>query len=71
MIETDKIIVGVSACLLGEKVRYDGGHKHDHFITDTLGKFFAYVPVCPEVECGLTVPREPMHLAGILMIPGL
>ncbi len=64
MTGTDKIIVGVSACLLGEKVRYDGGHKHDHFITDTLGKFFAYVPVCPEVECGLPVPREPMHLAG-------
>lgn len=71
MIETDKIIVGVSACLLGEKVRYDGGHKHDHFITDTLGKFFAYIPVCPEVECGLPVPREPMHLAGDIDDPRL
>jgi len=37
---TTIIKVGVSACLLGEKVRYDGGHKHDHYITDTLGKFF-------------------------------
>ncbi len=67
----EKITVGVSACLLGEKVRYDGGHKHDRFITDTLGKFFSYVPVCPEVECGLPVPREPMHLAGDIGDPRL
>lgn len=67
----DKITVGASACLLGEKVRYDGGHKHDRFITDTLGKFFSYVPVCPEVECGLPVPREPMHLAGDIIDPRL
>lgn len=60
----DKIVVGISACLLGQKVRYDGGHKHDRFITDTLGRFFSYVPVCPEVECGLPVPREAMHLTG-------
>jgi len=66
-----KIIVGVSACLLGEKVRYDGGHKHDRFITDTLGKFFSYMPVCPEVECGLPVPREAMHLEGEVDDPRL
>lgn len=66
-----KIIVGVSACLLGEKVRYDGGHKHDRFITDRLGKFFSYVPVCPEVECGLPVPREAMHLTGEVNGPRL
>lgn len=71
MESVDKIYVGVSACLLGEKVRYDGGHKHDRFITDTLGKFFSYVSVCPEVECGLTVPREAMHLVGDVHDPRL
>ncbi|NWF98449.1 MAG: DUF523 and DUF1722 domain-containing protein [Nitrospirae bacterium] len=60
----EKIKIGVSSCLLGEKVRYDGGHKHDRYITDTLGNFFEYIPVCPEVECGLPVPREAMHLVG-------
>lgn len=60
----EKIRVGVSSCLLGHNVRYDGGHKRDVFITDTLGKYFEWVPVCPEVECGLPVPREAMHLAG-------
>ncbi len=59
-----RIRVGVSSCLLGEKVRYDGGHKHDHYITDTLGRFFTFVPVCPEVGCGLPVPREAMRLEG-------
>ncbi len=58
------IRVGVSSCLLGEKVRYDGGHKHDHYITDTLGSFFSFVPVCPEVGCGLPIPREAMRLEG-------
>lgn len=60
----EKIIVGISSCLLGEKVRYDGGHKLDRFITDTLGRYFEWIPVCPEVECGLSVPREAMHLVG-------
>ena len=59
-----KIPIGVSACLLGEKVRFDGGHKHDAYLTDTLGPYFDYVPVCPEVGCGLPVPRESMHLVG-------
>lgn len=58
------IRIGVSACLLGEKVRYNGGHKQEHFITDTLGRFFTFVSVCPETGCGLPVPREPMHLEG-------
>ncbi len=58
-----KIKLGISACLLGEKVRYDGQHKLDRYLRDELGKHVAYVPVCPEVECGLPVPREPMHLA--------
>ncbi len=60
----EKIKLGISACLLGEKVRYDGGHKLDRFLTDTLGQYVEYVPVCPEVECGLPVPREFMHLEG-------
>jgi len=58
------IRLGISACLLGSKVRFDGGHKWDRFITDTLGRYVEYRPVCPEVECGLGVPREPLRLAG-------
>jgi uncharacterized protein YbgA (DUF1722 family)/uncharacterized protein YbbK (DUF523 family) len=58
----EKIKLGVSACLLGENVRYDGGHKLDRFLTDTLGQYVKYAPLCPEEECGLGVPREPMHL---------
>ena len=60
----EKIKIGVSSCLLGEKVRYDGSHKLDRYITDTLGQFFEYVPVCPEVEYGLPVPRETLRLVG-------
>jgi uncharacterized protein YbbK (DUF523 family) len=59
---TKKIRLGISSCLLGERVRYDGGHKHDAYLTDTLGPFVQWVPVCPEVECGLGVPREMMNL---------
>jgi len=59
-----RIKLGISTCLLGENVRYDGGHKLDRFLTDTLGQFVEYVPVCPEVECGLPIPRESMHLEG-------
>ncbi len=58
------IRLGVSACLLGEKVRYDGAHKLDRFLRDTLGQYVEYVPVCPEAECGLGIPREPMRLVG-------
>jgi uncharacterized protein YbbK (DUF523 family) len=60
----EKIRLGISSCLLGERVRYDGGHKHDAYLTDTLGQFVQWIPVCPEVECGLPVPREAMHLEG-------
>jgi uncharacterized protein YbgA (DUF1722 family)/uncharacterized protein YbbK (DUF523 family) len=60
----EKIKIGISACLLGEKVRYDGGHKLDHYITKTLGMYFDWFAVCPEVESGLPVPREAMHLQG-------
>ncbi len=60
----EKIKLGISTCLLGENVRYDGGHKLDRFLSDTMGQYVKYVPVCPEVECGLGVPRESMHLEG-------
>jgi uncharacterized protein YbgA (DUF1722 family)/uncharacterized protein YbbK (DUF523 family) len=59
-----KIRLGISRCLLGENVRYDGGHKLDHYLVYTLGKFVEWVPVCPEVEFGLPVPREAMRLVG-------
>ncbi len=64
MTKESAVKLGVSACLLGEKVRYDGQHKHNHYLTDMLGKYVEWVPVCPEVECGMPVPREAMHLAG-------
>jgi uncharacterized protein YbgA (DUF1722 family)/uncharacterized protein YbbK (DUF523 family) len=60
----EKIKMGISACLLGEKVRYDGGHQLDRYVTETLGQYFEYVPVCPEVEYGLPIPREAMRLVG-------
>ena len=60
----DKIRIGISSCLLGENVRYDGGNKLDRFLKDSFGQYVDYVPVCPEVECGLKVPRESMHLRG-------
>lgn len=58
----ERPLVGVSSCLLGERVRYDGNHKRDLFLTDRLGAFVDFEPVCPEVECGLPVPREAMRL---------
>jgi uncharacterized protein YbgA (DUF1722 family)/uncharacterized protein YbbK (DUF523 family) len=61
---TEKIRLGISSCLLGEKVRYDGGHKLDHFLKETLGNYVEWVAVCPEVEYGLRVPRDAMRLEG-------
>jgi uncharacterized protein YbgA (DUF1722 family)/uncharacterized protein YbbK (DUF523 family) len=57
-----RIRLGISACLLGERVRFDGGHKRDAFLVETLGRFVEWVPVCPEVESGMGAPREPMRL---------
>jgi uncharacterized protein YbgA (DUF1722 family)/uncharacterized protein YbbK (DUF523 family) len=57
-----EIRVGISSCLLGQKVRYDGGHKHDHYLTDVLGEWVTWVPVCPEVEIGLGIPRPSIRL---------
>jgi len=56
------IQIGISACLLGEKVRYDGGHKLQNYITDTLGKFFSFNSFCPEMAIGLGAPRETIRL---------
>jgi len=58
----DRIRLGISSCLLGEPVRYDGGHKLDRFLVQTLGRYVEYVPVCPEVEVGLPTPREALRL---------
>lgn len=57
-----KIPIGISSCLLGQNVRYDGGHKHNAYITGTLGEYFDFRPFCPEVEIGLGVPRPAIHL---------
>jgi uncharacterized protein YbgA (DUF1722 family)/uncharacterized protein YbbK (DUF523 family) len=62
--KTLPIRVGISTCLLGERVRFDGGHKHDRFITDILGEYFEFIPVCPELEVGMGIPRESVRLVG-------
>jgi uncharacterized protein YbgA (DUF1722 family)/uncharacterized protein YbbK (DUF523 family) len=58
------IKIGVSSCLLGKEVRYNGGHSHDRYITGILGQYFTFVDVCPEVEAGFGIPRETMRLVG-------
>ena len=63
--------LGISQCLLGEQVRYDGGHKRDRFLTDTLSQFVEWIPICPEVESGLGTPREAMRLVGTPEAPRL
>jgi len=59
-----KVKLGISSCLLGHKVRYDGGHKLDRYLANTLGEYAEFVPVCPEVECGFPIPRESLRLVG-------
>lgn len=59
-----KIPIGISTCLLGERVRFDSGHKHNSYITRTLGNFFSFQAFCPEVAIGLGVPREPIRLVS-------
>src|ERR1700716_3864862 len=58
----ERIRIGVSACLLGDEVRYDGGHKRDPFLTDVLAPFVEWAKVCPEVEIGMGTPRESIRL---------
>ena len=57
-----EILIGVSACLLGEQVRYDGGHRRNAFLLEELAPHVRFVPVCPEVGIGLGVPRESIRL---------
>jgi len=68
---TDKIKIGISSCLLGNNVRWNGGHQLDRFLADTLGAYVDFVPVCPEVECGLGIPRETLRLVGDVDNPRL
>ena len=60
----EHIVVGVSSCLLGHKVRYDGNHKHNHTVTDQLSKHWRYLSICPEMAIGMGVPRRPIRLHG-------
>lgn len=60
-----RIPIGVSSCLVGEKVRFDGGHKQSRYLLDTLGQYFAFRPFCPEIAIGLGVPRETIRLVEI------
>ena len=64
-INNNKIPVGISSCLLGEKVRYDGAHKHHSYIVSTLGEYFEYRSFCPEMSIGLGVPRKPIRLVAM------
>ena len=60
-----KLKIGISSCLLGEGVRFDGGHKKNSYVTGVLAQYFSFVPFCPEVEAGLGTPREPIRLVKI------
>jgi uncharacterized protein YbgA (DUF1722 family)/uncharacterized protein YbbK (DUF523 family) len=71
MAVAERMKIGISSCLLGHKVRYDGGHKRDRYLTDTLGQYLEFVPVCPEVEYGLGIPREALRLVGDPQSPRL
>ncbi len=61
----EKIPLGISSCLIGEKVRFDGGHKQNRYILDTLGQYFSFRPFCPEMAIGLGVPRETIRLVDV------
>ena len=63
--------LGISACLMGKAVRYDGSHQLDRFVVDALEQHFSLIPVCPEMDCGMTVPRESMRLEGDAVAPRL
>jgi len=59
---SNRLRIGISGCLIGQEVRYDGGHKHNEYITRTLGQFFEFVPFCPEVAIGMGIPRPTLRL---------
>ena len=62
MATESRLRIGVSSCLLGQEVRWDAGHKRARFLTDVLEPFVEWVPVCPEVEVGMGIPRETVRL---------
>src|SRR6186997_2650004 len=62
--DSSRVRIGISSCLLGEKVRFDGGHKKDEFLTSHFGRYVEWIPVCPEFEIGLGVPRESLRLVA-------
>ena len=66
---SNQIIVGVSSCLLGQKVRFDGNHKHNKTVTDKLSKHWQYLPICPEMAIGMGAPRAPIRLHGDVTTP--
>ena len=66
-----RVRLGISACLMGQPVRYDGGHKRNDFLLDALGAFVDWVPVCPEMAIGLGSPRDPIRLVGSASAPRL
>ena len=68
---TAPLRLGISRCLLGDEVRFDGGHKQDKFLTEVLSQYVEWIPVCPEVEAGLGTPREAMKLVGDVQKPRL
>ncbi len=63
------IFVGISSCLLGEPVRYDGSHKRDRYLSEELSRRVQFVPVCPETELGMGIPRNPVRLEGVPQAP--
>lgn len=69
--KNDIIKIGVSACLIGQKVRYDGDHQQDRYILETLARYLELVPVCPEVEVGMDTPRETVQLEGKAAAPSM
>jgi uncharacterized protein YbgA (DUF1722 family)/uncharacterized protein YbbK (DUF523 family) len=71
MSQDQKIKIGISTCLLGERVRFDGGHKHDKYITTSLGQFFEWIAICPEVELGLGTPRPTLRFEMVGQQPRL
>ena len=64
----DKIKIGVSSCLVGERVRWDEDHKQVQYVRKVLGDYFKYVPICPEVEVGMGAPRETVALYGMFCV---
>jgi len=70
-LNANPIRIGISRCLLGDHVRYDGGHKRDRFLTEVFGRYVEWIPICPEVEAGLGTPREAMRLVGHAKAPRL